>query len=298
MREAKTKVVDEPAVASVVDVNKLESLGQEVVGAMRQVRELLDARASALESCRQALEAYHEQLGSDRDALTNQENELCNQLESREQAIAAREKECVERERQAAEAARKHESAESLVTEAEKQLADATAAFERKRAEWELQHGDLAAARADLDKMNAAIAAESDELNQRRSSLADQEESLRKREAELSALAASLGEKEREAADLHARADTLRKEWELRMSEVNAARESLGALQRQLESELNKVTEQKTDLLPRFGMTESGLASGQPADRDIPKVQEKDARSAMERFQKLCRDAKRKAVGA
>jgi hypothetical protein len=87
----------------------------------------------------------------------------------------------------------------------------------------------------------------------------------------------------------------MRLEWETRMREVTAARDSLAALQKQLDAELNAVIEQKNDLLPKYGLEEN--IAGAKADRGVPSVADQEARGSLERFQKLCRDAKRKALG-
>ena len=81
------------------------------------------------------------------------------------------------------------------------------------------------------------------------------------------------------------------------MQEVTAARDSLGALQKQLEDELDKVAEQKGELLPQYGLEEAEATTGRPADKGVPNVADRAARESLERFQKLCRDAKRRAIG-
>ena len=62
-----------------VDVAELESLGRDVVSAMQSLRELLEARANVLESCRAALEEHSGHLTDQREALVRQEAELCEQ---------------------------------------------------------------------------------------------------------------------------------------------------------------------------------------------------------------------------
>lgn len=177
-----------PAAEGAVIIGEIEALGPDVVSTARCVRELLEARAQALEACRSALEEQSRRLTEERETLSRQEAELCEQFEARE------------------------------------------------------------------------------------ASCADRERAL-------------------EQTDEH---------WQQRMQEVTAARESLAALQVQLERELGKVAEQKGELLPQYGLTESGLAAGEPADRSVPAVSEaeRQARESLERFQKLCRDAKRRAIGA
>jgi hypothetical protein len=60
---------------------------------------------------------------------------------------------------------------------------------------------------------------------------------------------------------------------------------------------LDKLTEQHDDLLPRFGATE-GSDGKKQAKGGLPAAADSKARESLKRFQKLCRDAKRRAVGA
>ena len=118
------------------------------------------------------------------------------------------------------------------------------------------------------------------------------------REAELRELAASLGERDAESERKHASLVVAQQECELKMRELDTAKEQLASLRQQLEAELSQLADQNSDLLPRYGLTAEDGASGQKADGQLPKPADAKARASLERFQKLCRDAKRKAIGA
>ena len=62
-----------------VDLAKIEATGHDVVSAMQSVRELLEARAQVLESCRKALEEYANRLTSE---ARNRDSARANASES------------------------------------------------------------------------------------------------------------------------------------------------------------------------------------------------------------------------
>ena len=101
--------------------------------------------------------------------------------------------------------------------------------------------------------------------------------------AQVAQAQAELENRRRELEEHDAAMAGVRGEWDQRMQELSAARESLAALQKQLESELQKVVTQKTELLPNVS---AGTAA------------ESAAKQSLEKFQKMCRDAKRRAIGA
>ena len=75
------------------------------------------------------------------------------------------------------------------------------------------------------------------------------------------------------------------KEFESEKQELEQAVKSLTALQKQLENELNSTADQQDNDL----LTKCGITGSQKTDQ---------AKSAVERFQKLCRDARRRAMGS
>ena len=127
--------------------------------------------------------------------------------------------------------------------------------------------------------------------------LVQKEETFTGKEAELTSLSAELDEKQQMLKQEQAELARIKQEYEGHMREVATARDSLATLQNQLESEISKVVEQKNDLLPEYGLAEGDSGGQGQADRGVPVV-DKEARKSLERFQKLCRDAKRRAVGA
>ena len=77
-----------------IDIERIESLGKDVIASMRSVRELLDARAVALEACRTSLEEHYEELAREQAEFEEHEAKLCEQLEQREGELADRESRC------------------------------------------------------------------------------------------------------------------------------------------------------------------------------------------------------------
>jgi hypothetical protein len=88
----------------------------------------------------------------------------------------------------------------------------------------------------------------------------------------------------------------LQEEWQTRMRELEGTRESVARLQQQLQAEIEQLAAQKSDLLPRAGSGSEG-DSDEKSDHDLPNVADQKARQSLQRFQKLCRDAKRRAIG-
>ena len=70
-----------PATDAKVDVARVEAMGREVVETMQSLRELLESRAQALETCRDALEGHYRHLQVQRVEFAQQETELCEDLE-------------------------------------------------------------------------------------------------------------------------------------------------------------------------------------------------------------------------
>jgi chromosome segregation ATPase len=165
----------------------------------------------------------------------------------------------------------------------ETDLAQRSAEVTAAQAELERLRGDLTAREQDLsgktkellrrgtelDAQQAALQGASAELEQDRAKLAEEEAVLRRAQAEA---AASL-------------------------TEIQAVRRNLASLQKQLQEELDALAEQKGDLLLRYGLPEGG-GNGQKGNGVLPKLPDQKASESLERFQKLCRDAKRKAIGA
>ncbi len=80
------------------------------------------------------------------------------------------------------------------------------------------------------------------------------------------------------------------------MADLKETQASLIGLQQTLEDELGKVADSTSDLLPAIEAEEE-KAKSQDGDASVPAAQ-KQAKASIERFQKLCRDAKRRAIGS
>ncbi len=263
--------------------SQVEAMGREVITAMQQVRELLEARALALEACRDALEEHYRLLTEERTQLAQCENDLCGRLEQQQKELDDREAALAERE--------------SRLGAEQESVKSQLAALEQDRARFE----ELKTQHASTDE---ELKVRAEQLRQQQESLTDQQaavtrqaEECGKRAAELEQLAATLEARRQELETRQAQLATIQQEWEGRMREVNAVRDSLSALQAHLNQELTRAMEQKTELLPKLGVSEQALAAGAKLDADLPRI-DQQARESMERFQKLCRDAKRRAVGA
>src|SRR5512134_1036377 len=87
-----------PEPESGLDLTRLEALTVEVMGRMRSLRELLNARAVALRDARDALEQYRDQLQQETDELSRREQELCESQEQRKRELERREQRCDELE--------------------------------------------------------------------------------------------------------------------------------------------------------------------------------------------------------
>ena len=90
----------------------------------------------------------------------------------------------------------------------------------------------------------------------------------------------------------------LRRRWEEKINELNTASTNLSALREQLVEEVGHISNERTDLLNRFGLTERSWAKGSAADGGLPSTVEPTPPASVERYQKLCRDARRRAIGA
>ncbi len=97
-----------------------------------------------------------------------------------------------------------------------------------------------------------------------------------------------------ELSALQSQLELAQQGWQAKMEELERSRKSLADLQREVEGEVSKVASETSELMPRYGVTEHGVA----ATGGLPKVGSAKHRGSVERFQKLRRDAKRKAIGA
>ena len=107
---------------------------------------------------------------------------------------------------------------------------------------------------------------------------------LKEKEAELNGRAGAL---ESQRSEITA----MQEEWRAKVAELHSARNKLESLQQQVGEELNMLSEQQDDLFLNYGSSQEGVA-----DKNLSKL-DSSARKSMKRFQKLCRDAKRRVIG-
>ena len=329
-----------------VDVKQIEQMGQEVVAAMRSLRELLDARATALEACRQALAEHYERFGKEREAFASEQAGLCESVERREAELAKQRAESNRLRKEAAKLTaanderleklrRRDEESQSRLREVgaqeaalaqreasleharqevegqqatleeersaldglKRELTDASARLERDKGEYQVQERQHADLKEELDRSRKQLAEQQRTISAQLTSIAQERESLQAREAELEQLRRDLADRNRELDKQQGQLAALQEEWDGKLRELNAASASLAALQEQLDGELTSLTNQTDELLPQYGVT-GDLPHGASAEGGMPSAAEEAADKSVERFRKLCRDAKRRVIGA
>ncbi len=324
-----------------VDLSSIQAMGRDLVSSMQTVRELLDARAAALDACRAALEEHHNKMVADGKALGELETQTCGEIETRLAEVTKREANCARKEKELASVVKSADEstqriyqeksklddqekdlvererqvqalAEELRTDRQKfgedrdrneesarKLKADLMKFQQDRAHWESRHAEVSALEIKLTQTRKTLDDEMQKFQSDRENLARERKNQATREQELSSLSGAL---EKRRADIERRessAAEYERQWDEKLKELNTARDSLASLQRHLETELTRVTGQRDDLLPKYGVSESDVKSGAPADKDVPpSPADQEARASLERFQKLCRDAKRRAIGA
>src|SRR5262245_63821802 len=74
-----------------IDVPGLRKLSEDVVARVSRLRELLEARAAALEECRVSLDTYYAEVAAQSQQLAQREKEICAQFDARESELTQRE---------------------------------------------------------------------------------------------------------------------------------------------------------------------------------------------------------------
>src|SRR5262249_22632077 len=145
---------------------------------------------------------------------------------------------------------------------------------------------DLNSRTEELQGQRNAIKEEQMRIEQERSQFKSEQE------AATATLDQRLTDLDRRTAELTARERTL----ETRMDEIETVQQGLGALRTQMQSELSAIEQQKSDLLPHYGVKDPQNGGDGAADAGLPTAPDRKARESLQRFQKLCRDAKRRVV--
>lgn len=240
--------------------------------------------------------------------LSQRYEEVCAQAaaaEAKAQELAARERVLEELEREFGEQKKQFEKRiASLDADREKlrvsgkQLGEAKARFLKEHDDWQVARDEHAKAVAKFEEDCKALAEAEEELQTRVHSLNDERQELARRESLLAekegTLELRLNQAEQQKEELLA----LRQRWEDKIAELSDASTSLASLQEQLTVEMGNITTDRSELLARFGLSEKAWSNGQAPDGGMPGKMEQPAPVAIERYQKLCRDARRRAIGA
>lgn len=208
----------------------------------------------------------------------------------------------LEAERQELETARQQLLAQQRELAArEQRWAEQSHELERRARGLEALEQELGKGRQELQERWAAAEADRTALEQRSAAIEDSARALHAGHEELAAARESLAAREAELmyADqvVRSRDADLDAEWRSRLREVEQARERVAMLQSRLEAELARVTHRHVGLAPEHESAADELASGGqvPTGPTIP-ASVAD-REALERLQKLSRDARRRATG-
>lgn len=338
---SKTRPLAAPTAADPVDLGAIQALGRDLVSSMQSVRELLEARADALDKCRAALEEHHQKMVADGKALGELESQTCGEIETRLADVNKREAACIKREKELAAAVKSADEStqriyqdKSKLDDQEKDLVERELAlqalaeelkadrqkfgedrdrneesarklkadlmkFQQDRAHWESRHAEVSALEMKLTQLRKTLDDDMQKFQSDRENVARDKKAQAAREQELSSLSSALEKRRQDIERRESSAAEYERQWDEKLKELNTARDSLASLQRHLETELTRVTGQREDLLPKYGVSETDVKNGAPADKDVPSSPaDAEARASLERFQKLCRDAKRRAIGA
>lgn len=328
------------------DSQRIEVMGKEVVDTMRGLRELLDARAKALEACRTALVEHYRELDQERDAFGTEQLELCERIEKREAELEAREKECESLKAQAqqlaafqkaqleelqnrdeqassrladmdkqVEALCQRESAASAALqkvdeqritleqerlnfeEAQKRIGETSARVEEERSLVAQKHQEIVKAEEQVVSQQQQLSEQQRAFVNQQNAAAQERKATETRQLELENIASQLEAGRHELASQQQSLAASQSEWDVKLRELQTASASLSSLQKHLDGELTSISDQADELLPQYGVTRESANRGAPADQGMPSATDQAATDSLERFQKLCRDAKRRAIG-
>lgn len=337
-----------------LDPTRVASMSREVVGAVQMIRDMLKARAEALESCRATLLEQQATLAEQRARFDQDRLALCDDYDEREACVSERERRCdgmeervqqltlafeaeassinqrydeIRRQALSTEAKANELEARERILEglekefgeqkaqfemriasldadreklrvAGKQLGEAKARFLKEHDEWQAARDEHAQMVAKFEEDRQALAEAESEFQERVQSVDDQRAGLERRESMLAqregTLELRLNQAEKQKEELLA----LRRRWEAKMGELSDASTSLVSLQDQLAVEMGHITTDRSELLDRFGLSDKGWSKGQVPNGGLPASVEPPVPAAIDRYQKLCRDARRRAIGA
>lgn len=265
------------------NLQQVELMGKDVLQSIQSLRELLDARAAALSDCRKALENEYAQLNLERSNFVKEQMELCATYEVKEKELSERESRLKESEELLATKSaaiekeqKEFESSHLKIIEQTEQIQQQINELDRRKSEINEAEEKFARERSQLEAGQEALANAKNEIAQK-------QEELKKREMEISNLTAMLEQKRKEIETREAALAATQHEWDERMKDFTITQNALASLQHELSKELSQVCNNGNETV---------LTTLSTAEVN------NQAKASMERFQKLCRDARRKAIGA
>jgi len=258
------------------------------------IEERVQQLTSAFAAEANALTRRYDEIG--RQALATQEK--AQELDARERILGDLEKQFgVQKSQFEVRIASLDADREKLRT-AGKQLGEAKARFLKEHDEWQVARDAHDQVVAQFEEDRRALATAEQEADQRVCAIEEQRQELVRRESLLTekegTLELRLNQVEKQKGELL----SLRRRWEDKMAELSDASTSLASLQEQLTVEMGNITTDRSELLDRFGLSDKGWSKGQIPDGGMPGKIASPSPAAVERYQKLCRDARRRAIGA
>lgn len=219
-------------------------------------------------------------------------------LDTRTGDLDALEREFAEHKRQFEHSLAELDGDRERVRVSSEELAAARERYEidRERLVAERREHDEAIAR--LAGERASLDASVRELEEKQRSFADDLAALEQRETRVVEQQGTLELRIQQLARQKDEMIALRQRWEAKINELNAASTNLSALREQLVEEVGHISNERTDLLSRFGLTERSWGKGASPEGGLPSTAEPAAPASVERYQKLCRDARRRAIGS
>ncbi len=239
------------------------------------------------------LEERLKELMTRRTELTAQSKKF----EEERQAATEQAQKHAERELQLVAAMEEAEKRSTALAEERHQIEEASQELKRRLSQLESEMKTKRSSEIDNAKLKAELMSQQEQLRKDRETFARQIEVFKQREAEVNARFSTVDQHERELERKQWEVAAVRKEWDRKMADITRAQNSLAELQDQLRAELRKIGDPRDDLIPGYVLTSDGLSKDRPLVEGPQGEAERQARLSVERFQQLCGDAKRRAIG-
>jgi chromosome segregation ATPase len=267
----------EVSVPANIDKSELGTMVKDVLGGVRALRESLDERAAALQTCRHTLDDKYAQASQEWQVFARQQSSVSKHLARRETQLKLREEHCGKLEQRVRDITARHEAATAELREREQSLqARADAASQRdqeltgQEEALKQRQEQLDERQRELDSRDAALREDTEKLQGSQREVDDAKERLDQERSELENQRASAEEARRE---LEQQREDLGKEQEAIAKERTAAHQDTEALrvkESQL-AEMSSVLEQQRSELDEQQKNLTGL--GESLNAKIREVQ-------------------------